>query len=86
MVCQRKKYVRLKTWGVKRGICEGIGRALINPSSVSPAWVAYLNIGVLIGALALALFNASKDDVARNFAYFYAVVSVGIVVSLLACR
>jgi len=33
----------------------------------------------LIGALALALFNASKDDVARNFAYFYAVVSVGII-------
>jgi len=39
-------------------------------------WVSYLNIGVLIGTLALALFNASKDDVARNFAYFYAVVSV----------
>ena len=33
--------------------------------------------------MALALFNASKDDVARNFAYFYAVVSVGIVVSFL---
>jgi len=42
-------------------------------------WVSYLNVGVLIGTLALALFNASKDDVARNFAYFYAVVSVGIV-------
>ena len=37
-----------------------------------------------MGALALALFNASKDDVAKNFAYFYAAVSVGIVVSLLA--
>jgi hypothetical protein len=46
-----------------------------------PAWVSYLNIGVLIGTFALALFNASKDDVARNFAYFYAAVSVGIVVS-----
>jgi len=42
-------------------------------------WVSYLNIGVLIGTLALALFNASKDDVARNFAYFYAIVSIGIV-------
>jgi len=41
-------------------------------------WVSYLNIGVLIGTFAIALFNASKDDVARNFAYFYAVVSVGI--------
>jgi len=48
------------------------------------AWVSYLNIGVLIGAFALALFNASKDDVAKNFAYFYAAVSVGIIVSLLA--
>jgi len=42
-------------------------------------WVSYLNIGVLIGTFALALFNASKDDIARNFAYFYAVVSVGII-------
>jgi len=42
-------------------------------------WVSYLNIGVLIGTFALALFNASKDDVAKNFAYFYAVVSAGII-------
>jgi len=36
-----------------------------------------------MGTFALALFNASKDNVARNFAYFYAVVSVGIIVSTL---
>jgi uncharacterized membrane protein YidH (DUF202 family) len=43
-------------------------------------WISYLNISVLIGALALALFNSSKDNVARNFAYTYAVISVGILV------
>ncbi|KAK7033291.1 vacuole non-autophagic-related protein, partial [Favolaschia claudopus] len=43
-------------------------------------WVAWLNIAVLIGTLALALFNASKDQIARNFAYFYALVSVGVMV------
>lgn len=37
-------------------------------------------MSVLIGALAVALFNASKDPIARNFAYVYAVVSVGIMV------
>jgi uncharacterized membrane protein YidH (DUF202 family) len=41
-------------------------------------WISYLNISVLIGALAIALFNTSKDQVARNFAYTYAVISVGI--------
>ena len=35
---------------------------------------------MLIGALAVALFNASKDDVARNFAYTYAAISIGIMV------
>jgi len=40
-------------------------------------WVSWLNIAVLIGTLALALFNASKDSVARNFAYLYAAISVG---------
>jgi len=43
-------------------------------------WVSYLNMSVLIGTLAVALFNASKDPVARNFAYLYAVISVGILV------
>ena len=47
-----------------------------------PAWVSYLNMSVLIGTLAVALFNASKDPVARNFAYLYAVISVGILVRI----
>ncbi|KAI9460751.1 hypothetical protein F5148DRAFT_1276731 [Russula earlei] len=43
-------------------------------------WVSYLNMSVLIGTLAIALFNASRDNIARNFAYVYAVISVGILV------
>ncbi|KAJ7126805.1 hypothetical protein C8R44DRAFT_873926 [Mycena epipterygia] len=43
-------------------------------------WVAWLNIAVLIGTLALALFNASKDQIARNFAYLYALISVGVLI------
>ncbi|KAF8206204.1 hypothetical protein K438DRAFT_2013980 [Mycena galopus ATCC 62051] len=43
-------------------------------------WVAWLNIGVLLGTLALALFNTSKDQIARNFAYLYALISVAVVV------
>jgi hypothetical protein len=44
-------------------------------------WVAWLNTAVLLGTLALALFNASKDTVARNFAYVYALISIGVLVS-----
>ena len=44
------------------------------------AWVSYINMSILIGTLAVALFNASKDPVARNFAYVYAIISVGILV------
>lgn len=40
-----------------------------------------MNVAVLMGTLSLALFNASKDEVARNFAYIYALISVGILVS-----
>ncbi|KAG7089358.1 hypothetical protein E1B28_011048 [Marasmius oreades] len=43
-------------------------------------WVAWLNLSVLLGTLALALFNASKDNIARNFAYIYAVISVGVLI------
>lgn len=43
-------------------------------------WVSWLNLSILIGALALALFNASKDDIARNFAYAYALISAGVLV------
>jgi len=41
-------------------------------------WISYLNLSILLGSLALALFNASKDRVARNFAVFYAAISVGV--------
>ncbi|KAI0784304.1 hypothetical protein C8Q75DRAFT_780861 [Abortiporus biennis] len=43
-------------------------------------WISYLNLGVLIGTLAMALFNASKDDIARDFAYVYAAISVVVIV------
>ncbi|KAI0034193.1 hypothetical protein K488DRAFT_77356 [Vararia minispora EC-137] len=43
-------------------------------------WISYLSMSILIGTLAVALFNASRDDVARYFAYFYALVSVGILI------
>ena len=46
----------------------------------SSAWIAYLNIGILLGTLALALFNASEDAIARDFAYVYAGISVCVVV------
>jgi hypothetical protein len=47
----------------------------------SLAWISYLNVALLIGTLAIALFNASKDEVARNFAFIYAIISVGVLVS-----
>ncbi|GBE87854.1 hypothetical protein BKA93DRAFT_828295 [Sparassis latifolia] len=43
-------------------------------------WVSYLNISVLIGSLAVALFNASKDKIARDFAYVYAGISIGVLI------
>ncbi|KAI0768024.1 hypothetical protein BD413DRAFT_566187 [Trametes elegans] len=43
-------------------------------------WIAYLQTSVLVGTLALALFNASKDNIARNFAYAYAVLSVAVLI------
>jgi len=42
-------------------------------------WISWLNVSILVGTLALALFNASEDNpVARTFAYAYAVISVGV--------
>lgn len=42
-------------------------------------WISWLNLSVLLGTLSLALFNASKENpIARNFAYGYAVISVGV--------
>ncbi|KAI0303572.1 hypothetical protein B0F90DRAFT_1707028, partial [Multifurca ochricompacta] len=37
-------------------------------------------MSILIATLSVALFNASKDPIARNFAYVYAVISVGILI------
>lgn len=42
------------------------------------AWLSYLNVAVLMGTLAAALFNASKDDIARKFAYTYALISLAV--------
>jgi hypothetical protein len=44
------------------------------------AWISWLNIAVLLATLSLALFNASKDQIAQNFAYTYALISVGVLV------
>ncbi|KAL1739823.1 hypothetical protein HDZ31DRAFT_48737 [Schizophyllum fasciatum] len=40
-------------------------------------WISWLNMAVLLGTLSIALFNASKDKVARYFAYIYALISIG---------
>ena len=53
---------------------------------VVPAWVSYLNMSILIGTLAVALFNASKDPIASNFAYVYALISIGILVGIRSVR
>ncbi|KAF7771693.1 hypothetical protein Agabi119p4_6004 [Agaricus bisporus var. burnettii] len=39
-------------------------------------WVSWLNISVILATLSLALFNASRDDIATLFAYIYAVISI----------
>jgi len=43
-------------------------------------WVAYTNIGVLLGTLALALSSASKDSISLYFGYIYALLSCGVIV------
>ncbi|CAE6478345.1 unnamed protein product [Rhizoctonia solani] len=43
-------------------------------------WVSYLNMGVLLSTLSLALFNASNDAISLIFAYIYAVISVAVMV------
>ena len=53
---------------------------IVNTHRTVPAWVSYLNMAILIGTLSVALFNASKDPIARNFAYVYSGISVGILV------
>jgi hypothetical protein len=44
--------------------------------------VSYLDAAILIGTLALGLFNAAKDNITRYFAYAYALISVGVLVRL----
>jgi len=44
------------------------------------AWISWLTVAILLGTLSLALFNASKEPIARNFAYAYAAISIGVVV------
>ena len=47
------------------------------------AWISWLNLSVLVGTLALALYNASKDNqVARMFAHIYPAISAGVLVSI----
>lgn len=48
---------------------------------IRSAWISWLNVSILLATLSLGLFNASKDDIARKFAYVYAFISVVILVS-----
>jgi hypothetical protein len=50
---------------------------------VAIAWISWLSMSVLLSALSLGLFNASKDDIARNFAYTYAFISICVLVRAL---
>ncbi|KAG8213091.1 hypothetical protein J3R82DRAFT_11487 [Butyriboletus roseoflavus] len=43
-------------------------------------WLSWLNAAILIGTFAVALFNASRDPVARAFAYVYAALSIGVLI------
>ena len=53
---------------------------------IRSAWISWLNVSMLLATLSLGLFNASKDDIARKFAYVYAFISVAILVSSLYMR
>jgi hypothetical protein len=48
---------------------------------IRSAWISWLNVSILLATLSIGLFNASKDDIARRFAYVYAFISVAILVS-----
>ncbi|RXW15288.1 hypothetical protein EST38_g10563 [Candolleomyces aberdarensis] len=39
-------------------------------------WIAWLNQAMILAALSVALFNGSKDEIAKSFAYVYALISV----------
>ena len=44
------------------------------------AWIAWLSNSVILASFSVALFNASKDEIAKRFAYVYALISVGVLV------
>lgn len=44
------------------------------------AWISWLHNAVVLASFSVALFNASKDDTAKRFAYVYALISVGVLV------
>ncbi|KAF8181555.1 hypothetical protein BJ912DRAFT_1062123 [Pholiota molesta] len=43
-------------------------------------WISWLNISILMAALSLGLFNASRDEIARRFAYIYASISICVLI------
>ncbi|KAF8630714.1 hypothetical protein AX15_002763 [Amanita polypyramis BW_CC] len=43
-------------------------------------WIAWLSNAILLASLAVALFNTSKDEIAKRFAYVYALISIGILI------
>ena len=47
----------------------------------APAWISYLNIALLLGMLAITLFNATSDPISTRFAYTYAAISIVVLVS-----
>ena len=70
-----------KVWFAnERSTSHGKLFLLLVKAQLHIAWVSYLNIAVLVGTLSLALFNASKDQIARDFAYVYAFISVVVLV------
>jgi len=44
------------------------------------AWISWLSNAVILASFSVALFNASKDEIAKRFAYVYALISVGVLV------
>ena len=81
LCCRLSSYFRF----FKHSDCR-VARSDTYAHRVVPAWVSYLNMSILIGTLAVALFNASKDPIASNFAYVYALISIGILVGIRSVR
>ena len=81
LCCRLSSYFRV----FKHSDCR-VARSDTYAHRVVLAWVSYLNMSILIGTLAVALFNASKDPIASNFAYVYALISIGILVGIRSVR